>query len=51
MSMTAAEPRASASAKVSCSQAMFGVLRAAYSAASGAVSHRLLQEPWTLSVA
>ena len=30
---------------------MSAALRAAYSSGSGAVSHRLLHEPWTLSVA
>ena len=40
-----------ASANVACSQAMSAALRAAYSAGSGAMSQRLLHEPWTLSVA
>src|SRR5262249_60862661 len=51
ISITAADPRALASANVSCSQAMLAALRAANSLASGLVSHRLLHEPWTLSVA
>ena len=51
ISITAAEPRALASANVSCSHAMLAALRAANSLGSGAVSHRLLHEPCTLSVA
>ena len=51
MIITAAERRARASAKVACSHEMSAALRAAYSAGSGAVSHRLLHDPCTLSVA
>ena len=50
MSITADEPCAFASAKVSFSHAMFATFRAVHSAGLGAVSHRLLQEPWTFSV-
>ena len=49
--MTATELRAVASANVCCSHAMSAALRAAYSAGSGAVSQRLLHEPWMFSVA
>src|SRR4051812_4724606 len=51
MSITAADPRALATSKVSCIQAMVAALRAANSAGLGAVSHRLLQDPCMFSVA
>jgi hypothetical protein len=51
MNITAADPSCFAASKVCCIQAMSAWLRAAYSAGSGAVSQRLLQEPWMLSVA
>ena len=51
MNMRAAERRDFASAKVCCIHPMSAWLRAAYSSGSGAVSHRLLHQPWMLSVA
>src|SRR5262249_509315 len=46
MNMIAAEPRDFATWNVSCIHAMSAALRAANSAGSGDVSHKLLQEPW-----
>jgi hypothetical protein len=51
MIITAAESSAFASSNVCWSQAMSAAFRAAYSSGSGAVSQRLLQEPWMLTVA
>ena len=51
ISMIADERCAVASSKVSCIHTMSAWLRALYSAGSGAVSQRLLHEPWILSVA
>ena len=50
MIITATEPSAFASSNVSWSQAMLAALRALNSSGSGLVSHKLLQDPWTLSV-
>src|SRR5262245_13450449 len=50
MIITPASPSSVAFAKLSFSHAMSAALRASYSFLSGAVSHRLLQEPWMLTV-
>ena len=51
MIITPAECSAFAFRNVSCSQAISAALRAAYSSALVAVSHKLLQDPWTFRVA
>ncbi len=50
MIITAADRRALATANDSFIHLMLAALRAANSAGSGAVSHRLLHEPGTFSV-